>query len=344
VRVTAISTDTLTVTRAQESTSASTKNTASKTYKMIAGLTAKTFDIDLASFAPLVINGRLTLESGSPITRDVGEFRAAMNPLFARDAVNPLPSGTPRADMIAKTTIYFTPYQGNSISIYDGSHWMLHTFSELSLPLGTLVADTNYDVFIYSNAGSATLEMGAAWTTATARAGTLVLQDGIWVKGGATTRRYLGTFRTTSTTTTEDSMVKRFIWNASNRVRREMLFIDAVQHVYDGGNRQWHGSATSQVAFVTGLEEDPISVSLFGSTSIVPATPASYNVVGIGLDSTSAFYRQIQTYAAGQIGQFGIAGSVAPQIGYHVLNLLQSTVAQGAVTWEVGSLQALLFT
>lgn len=40
VRVTAISTDTLTVTRAQEGTSASTKNTGGKTYKMLAGLTA----------------------------------------------------------------------------------------------------------------------------------------------------------------------------------------------------------------------------------------------------------------------------------------------------------------
>jgi hypothetical protein len=42
VRVTAISTDTLTITRAQEGTSASTKNTASKTYQMIQAPTAKT--------------------------------------------------------------------------------------------------------------------------------------------------------------------------------------------------------------------------------------------------------------------------------------------------------------
>lgn len=49
VRVTARSTDTLTVTRAQESTSATTKNTASKTYKMILGATAKTItDIQTA--------------------------------------------------------------------------------------------------------------------------------------------------------------------------------------------------------------------------------------------------------------------------------------------------------
>lgn len=41
VRVTARSTDTLTVTRAQESTSASTKNTSGKTYKMVLAITKK---------------------------------------------------------------------------------------------------------------------------------------------------------------------------------------------------------------------------------------------------------------------------------------------------------------
>jgi len=50
VRVTGISTDTLTVTRAQESTSASTKNTGSKTYLMIAGPTAKLIT-DIAALA-----------------------------------------------------------------------------------------------------------------------------------------------------------------------------------------------------------------------------------------------------------------------------------------------------
>lgn len=48
VRCTAVSTDTLTIVRAQESTSASTKNTAGKTYKMVAGLTAKVLNSDLA--------------------------------------------------------------------------------------------------------------------------------------------------------------------------------------------------------------------------------------------------------------------------------------------------------
>ena len=44
VRVTARSTDTLTVTRAQESTSGSTKSSAGKTYKMILAITKKMVD------------------------------------------------------------------------------------------------------------------------------------------------------------------------------------------------------------------------------------------------------------------------------------------------------------
>lgn len=47
VRCTAISTDTLTVTRGQESIAASNKNTGGSTYKMILALTAKVVNTDV---------------------------------------------------------------------------------------------------------------------------------------------------------------------------------------------------------------------------------------------------------------------------------------------------------
>lgn len=47
VRVTARATDTLTVTRAQEATTATTKNTSGKSYKLIAGPTARTINIEV---------------------------------------------------------------------------------------------------------------------------------------------------------------------------------------------------------------------------------------------------------------------------------------------------------
>ena len=62
VRVTLVSTDTLTITRAQEGTAASTKNTAGKIYKMIAGLTAKVINTDLKTYFD-------TLYFGNPMTQ-----------------------------------------------------------------------------------------------------------------------------------------------------------------------------------------------------------------------------------------------------------------------------------
>lgn len=57
VRVTAISTDTLTITRAQEGTAASEHNVAGKTYQIIAPLTAKVINTDLAPVGQLTDSG-----------------------------------------------------------------------------------------------------------------------------------------------------------------------------------------------------------------------------------------------------------------------------------------------
>ncbi len=51
VRCTVIATDTLTITRAQEGTSATAKNISGKVYKMLAGLTAKVINTDIPAIA-----------------------------------------------------------------------------------------------------------------------------------------------------------------------------------------------------------------------------------------------------------------------------------------------------
>ena len=50
----------------------------------------------------------------------------------------------------------------------------------------------------------------------TTRATALVYQDGILVRTGATTRRYLGTVRTDGSTQFEDTATQRFVWNLQN--------------------------------------------------------------------------------------------------------------------------------
>jgi hypothetical protein len=67
VRVTNIATDTLTVTRAQEGTAASNKNTGGKTYLMIAALTAKVINNDLPSVFGSKFTGSATFAFTTPI-------------------------------------------------------------------------------------------------------------------------------------------------------------------------------------------------------------------------------------------------------------------------------------
>lgn len=148
------------------------------------------------SVLPSLCNGRLTLTSGMPITT---------------------------SDVTAATIVYFTPFQGNQIALFNGSTWSVFSFSERSLSLSGLVASRNHDIFLYDNAGTLTLE-AVAWTNDTTRSTALVLQDGIYVKSGATTRRYLGTIRTTTTAgQAEDSVKKRLVYNEGKPVARKLV-------------------------------------------------------------------------------------------------------------------------
>ena len=226
---------------------------------------------------------------------------------------------------------------GNCISLYDGADVDLSSILRIALPLGTLTADKNYDVFVYNNAGTLTLELGAAWTSDIARADALVLQDGIYVKSGAPTRRYLGTFRTTSTTTTEDSVLKRFVWNYYNRIARSLYRVDGTSHVYSVPDaRLWNNNSANAIAFVEGIAEAAFSAMCSGGITGLGG------VIAIGLDGL-AVYRNAYIFSVDTTGTSPVTGAavalVDPQLGYHILNLLESAGA-GAVTFSSAYISA----
>lgn len=244
--------------------------------------------------------GRLTLLSGSPITM---------------------------VDQTAKTTVYFTPYLGNRISLYDGSDgWITHTFTEksVSVPATTV---TPFDVFAYSDSGTVTLEV-VTWTNDTTRATALTFQDGIYVKTGATTRRYLGTCRTTSVNgQTEDSKVLRFVWNYYNRLERRLLKADATGHDYNTAAwRAWNNDASILTAFVMGLAEDAVLATVVidvlkdAANDGSPATRIYLNAGGIGN------YIVNSTQAAATIRSSNTA-IADPRAGYNFLNIYELTFA-----------------
>lgn len=226
---------------------------------------------------------------------------------------------------VANTTLFFAPYNGNLVALYDGTRWELWPFTERSLALGTLTATLPYDVFLFNNAGTLTPEL-TAWTSDTARATALALQDGVWCKTGALTRRYLGTIRTVDTTSTEDSRQNRFVWNANQPVLRVLYKADLTSHTYTSSTyRYFNNTATNHADFVIGLAEQMVLLNvLAGGTAAsggLPTQAAALDwTTGSPAQGTRAIIRSGVT--ASQI--LGSSSPVVPSVGYHFIAALES--------------------
>lgn len=191
------------------------------------------------------------------------------------------------ADVLAATAVKFVPYQGDKLGLFDGTRWKLYEFTELSIAVPSTTV-TMYDVFVYDNSGTLTLE-AVAWTNDTTRATALALQDGVYCKSGTLTKRYLGNFRTTgSSGQTEDSFAKRFVWNYYNRVLRPMKVLEATDSwTYSTASfRQANASTANQLDFIIGVSEDMVSAIANALADNSTLTLASCRI-GIGLDSTT---------------------------------------------------------
>lgn len=241
---------------------------------------------------------RLTLGSGSPVTT---------------------------ADQANKTTLYCTPYSGNSIALYDGaSTWNVRTSAEFSLNMAAFTASKPYDIFCYDNSGTPTLE-GLVWTNATTRATALAYQNGILVKSGATTRRYLGTVYIDSGQKCQDEITKRYVWNYYNRILRRLFKSDATSHTYNSTTvRQWNNSATNQVSLVIGVQEGGVQIQF-------SAQQHTEAVSGPSVDATNALdteIRIIYVKANGDhIMEAGVSGAKDIAAGYHYIAAVEAEAA-----------------
>ena len=75
-------------------------------------------------------------------------------------------------DVVAATSIYYTPYVGNMVPIYDGSWLIPYFISELTLTLtSSQAANQIYDIFAFRDSGTTLIGTGPAWATPTAGSG-----------------------------------------------------------------------------------------------------------------------------------------------------------------------------
>lgn len=287
-----------------------------------------------------VINDSGVLDSGLSAV-SYGLISANNSSLLANVGIQDfritLTSGTPvtTTDVTGAATIYCTPYKGSRISLYTASGWVTYQSAEFSLALSGLVNGRPYDVFCYSNAGVPTLEF-LAWTSTTARATALVYQDGILVKSGATTRRYLNTFYTTSATTTEDSQANRYLWNYYNRISRPILKQAAsASWTYAASPwRQAQGSTANQINFVIGVAEDTVNATV--TTGAIASVALQTVQVAVGINTITGPSSVIPNMNCTNASTTCLVNSLTafPAIGLNYLAFLERTDAAGTVTFS----------
>lgn len=201
----------------------------------------------MADSASIYPGGRLTTVTGAPVT--TGNTQTSIG------------------------TLYWTPWIHNRLSLYNGTSWQLFNAAEFNTGL-TMTSGKNYDVFSYISSGSPALELSNAWTNDSTRADNLTTQDGIYVKSGAATRRWMGTIRASGTNVTEDSYLKRFVWNAYNRISRFLVVKEATDSwLYSTGASNWRvarATATNCVEWVCGEVGHAFAMQLNVLTNPVP--------------------------------------------------------------------------
>jgi hypothetical protein len=211
--------------------------------------------------------GRLTLTSGVPVTTTA----------------------------VTSGTVYYTPDGCDTIVLWNGSTWLLVSFTEKSLSLAGLPGNTNYDVFGYVSGGTLALEL-TVWTNLTTRASAITNSAGLWVKASNPTRLLLGTISTVGTGTTEDSPGtsssqfggNRLVSNVYNRVSRRNGVYDTTSFwSYTSSAWRIANGATSPnncIQWVSALSDQGFSASVRASVQLANNTGSNYAYVGVGLD------------------------------------------------------------
>ena len=239
--------------------------------------------------------------------------------LTLTNAANPIL----QSDMIAATAVYYSPFFGNAMPIYNGANWQNYTFSQLTLTLAAgHLASTIYDVFGFLNSGSPQIGTGPAWSNSTAGScsrgtgggttelqrlsGLLTNKNIITLKNGATTYSsipanectYLGSIFIDGTNgqitchTTYGQSRKWGVWNCFNRMPLALQVGDntSTWGYITATIRPSNGATVNNLTTFTGLSEELLSLAF--TQQVRPNNTSTQNTwaqIGIGFNSTTAF-------------------------------------------------------
>jgi hypothetical protein len=278
-----------------------------------------------------------------------------------------LASATPVliTDVLNVSIVFYTPYLHDLIPIYDGTGWAMFRFPELSNDT-TLsapnsgpavgVADSNYDLFVWNDAGTLRLTRGPLWTSNTVRSGgtALVRIEGTLLNAVAITNgpaiqrgTYVGTIRLGAGAdlfwklggkAVGGSSGYFNVWNMYNRrVVEAQSRESTISWTYAGGIFLWraiNNALNNRVSYVVGLAEDPV----FGMHHC-NTTSTGVPYIGIGLDSVTVRTGS-STFHAGTAGNFGhIMGWLQiTQLGFHFLQAIEFNNSPAGIATYYGDI------
>lgn len=283
VRVTAISTDTLTVTRGQESITATTKNTAGKTYKMHAGLTAKFVTdiplLKLSAFAATTsaeLAGVLSDETGSG-----GGFVRATSPTLT----------TPDIGVATATSVNGTTIPSSKTLVVTTDTLAVHAATTSAQLAGVISDETGTGALTFAtsptlvtpNIGVATAtSINKVAITAPAASATLTIADGktAIVNNSLT---FSGTDSTTQTFQATDTIVGRATTDTLTNKTLTTPTIGSFTNATHNHTNAAGGGQLSLTAAVTGTL--PIAN---GGTAATTAAGALDSLISAEVDVASA--------------------------------------------------------
>jgi len=258
------------------------------------------------STVPSAVPGRLTLRSalaGRAVVR-VEQSQYAVQPTqdsyvsaFGPEAAMPVAcnmslsaTSTDRTSEVASTTsVYLT---AGVVPIWTGTAWRTRRSAAVTIPLGTLTNNTNYDVFAGWDGTKVTAVIGPAWSSDSVRSLALSTIDGVEVSAAGLT--YMGTFRTSSTTTTVSTRLRRYVWSRYGQIEQALGYSESANSwTYVSPNQVWRqarATTTTGVEMVCGLPS-MMKLSAVGLAS--PTTASGTVAVGIGLNSTTVNAAQV---------------------------------------------------
>jgi hypothetical protein len=256
------------------------------------------------------------------------------------------------SDVTGSTSIYYTPYNGDHIALYDGTGWVEYSFTQLTNTTtdstknpAAVAANKGYDLFVWNDSGTLRLGRGPAWSTDTSRgtgAGTTEVEyvNGVRVNKyaitngpGAQRGRLVGWWRSNGSSQMDWKLgslasgggeATLFGGNENNRVAFGPLVRDSADSwTYSTATwRAANSNNTMRISVFRGADEDTCQIVY---SALMLANAVVNGSVAVGLDSTSGGF--LLAAASGNvIGTFSPAVAFyegAPGLGYHYFQALE---------------------